>query len=323
VRFRLLMSELEPETGTHSMSADTVLIAANPKAGWSSRERHLAEMASQLRARGLSVEIVTELNRAESLANGLHAVGRLRALVAAGGDGTLAELLHRTLPGTPLAIYPCGTANLVARYFGITRQVSSFVAMLLEDIKLALDAGRANGRLFLAICSCGFDAEVVRRMHATRTGNISSLAYAMPMFSAFASYPFPDMKITVGGGAPNEAIISAKWVFVSNLPCYAMGLQPGAGATGEDGLLDLCAFTRGGLLSVLRYVPALLRGAQRDLTDCLLRRASRFRVESIDSEIPYELDGDPGGLLPVEIDVLPGRLTLLVPKAFADQRATS
>jgi diacylglycerol kinase family enzyme len=35
-----------------------------------------------------------------------------------------------------------------------------------------------------------------------------------------------------------------------------------------------------------------------------------------EEEVPYQLDGDPGGVLPLEIEALPGRLTLVVP---ADQ----
>jgi diacylglycerol kinase (ATP) len=36
------------------------------------------------------------------------------------------------------------------------------------------------------------------------------------------------------------------------------------------------------------------------------------RIES-DVPVPYQLDGDPGGYLPLEIEVLPNRLTLIVP----------
>jgi diacylglycerol kinase family enzyme len=54
-----------------------------------------------------------------------------------------------------------------------------------------------------------------------------------------------------------------------------------------------------------------LRRHQR-LPDCTVRRARRLRVTS-QEEVHYQLDGDPGGLLPVEIEVLPGRLTLVVP----------
>jgi diacylglycerol kinase family enzyme len=36
------------------------------------------------------------------------------------------------------------------------------------------------------------------------------------------------------------------------------------------------------------------------------------RVESI-QPVPFQIDGDPGGVLPLEIEVLPGRMTLLGP----------
>ena len=40
--------------------------------------------------------------------------------------------------------------------------------------------------------------------------------------------------------------------------------------------------------------------------------ARRLRVTS-EEEVPYQLDGDPGGVLPVDIETLPGRLTVVVP----------
>ena len=43
-----------------------------------------------------------------------------------------------------------------------------------------------------------------------------------------------------------------------------------------------------------------------------MRRMRRLRVTA-EEEVPYQLDGDPGGVLPVEIEALPGRLTLVVP----------
>ncbi len=41
-------------------------------------------------------------------------------------------------------------------------------------------------------------------------------------------------------------------------------------------------------------------------------RADKVRFTS-DEKVAYQLDGDPGGVLPVEVEVLPKRLTLLVP----------
>ena len=263
----------------------------------------------------MTVELVDELARAELRASQLHEQGRLRALVSAGGDGTIAELMNRTIPGTPLATYPAGTANLVARYVGATPRCQEFGQMLLDGATVQLDAGRANGRLFMAVCSCGFDAEIVRQVHAARTGHISSFTYLPPILAALGSYRFPELQVFSDGLTNPGDAVSARWAFVSNLPCYAAGLKPGIGASGTDSQLDLCALRHGGLFSTLRYLPHLLMGTQRNLPDCTISRSPRFRIESAE-EVPYEVDGDPGGMLPVEVDVLPGRLTLIVPRSF-------
>ena len=297
---------------------DTVLIAANPRAGSKSRARHLKELADWLTARGLRVETVSDLSVAERMANELFENRRLRALVGAGGDGTLAELVNRTVPGTPLAIYPSGTANLVARYVGMSIRCEEFGQMLLNSETVQFDAGQANGRLFLAVCSCGFDAEVVRRVHAARSGHISMLAYLRPILASMRGYQFPQLKIECDSESHGNEVLNARWAFVSNLPCYAGGIKPGIGADGSDGQLDLCALELGGLAAALRYLPYMYLGSQGRLADCKLRRTQRFRIESSD-EVPYELDGDPGGVLPVEIGVVPNRLTLIVPRAFAER----
>lgn len=290
-----------------------ILIAANPKAGSQSRDRHLREIADWLGARGMTVRISSDLVHVEAEAQQLHRAGRLRALVGAGGDGTLAELVNRTEPGTPIAIYPAGTANLLARYVGVSTDCETFGQMLLDAETVDLDAGRAGGRLFLSVCSCGFDAEVVNRLHEARRGHIKMFSYLRPILRTLASYTFPEMRVYYEqNGATVPSPVAARWVFVSNLPCYAGGLKPGAGASGTDGLLHLCALERGGLRGTLRYLPSLFRGTQEKLADCTIVRAKSFRVEAATC-VPYELDGDPAGNLPVDIDVLPRRLTLVVP----------
>ena len=49
------------------------------------------------------------------------------------------------------------------------------------------------------------------------------------------------------------------------------------------------------------------------MSDWITRRVRRVRIVS-DMPVPYQLDGDPGGFLPLNIEVLPNRLTMLVPK---------
>ena len=90
----------------------------------------------------------------------------------------------------------------------------------------------------------------------------------------------------------------------------ACGCAPEAVAT--DGRLDVCTFDRGSFWHALKYLGFVAIGQHRVLADCSLSRIERVRIES-DSRVPYQLDGDPGGVLPLEIEVLPGRLTLAAP----------
>ena len=73
------------------------------------------------------------------------------------------------------------------------------------------------------------------------------------------------------------------------------------------------AFRRGHFWPGLGYVAAMLLGQHQRLADWTTRRVRRLRITS-DAPVPYQLDGDPGGLLPLDIQVLPGRLTLVVPQ---------
>ena len=78
--------------------------------------------------------------------------------------------------------------------------------------------------------------------------------------------------------------------------------------------MDLALFRNGSLWHGLRYLGFSLFGRQRVLKDFRSGCAARVRIES-DRPVPYQLDGDPGGMLPLEIHVLPGRMHLLAPAA--------
>ena len=76
----------------------------------------------------------------------------------------------------------------------------------------------------------------------------------------------------------------------------------------------MATFRYGSLLQGFRYLSYLWTGRQSRLSasDYGRLQARRIRIEA-DMQVRYQLDGDPGGLLPLEIEVLPNRLTLLAP----------
>ena len=83
---------------------------------------------------------------------------------------------------------------------------------------------------------------------------------------------------------------------------------------GTDGKLEVATFRYGSLLQGLRYLGYLWTGQHSRLSasDYGRLQARHIRIEA-DVPVRYQLDGDPGGLLPLSIEVLPNRLTLLAP----------
>jgi diacylglycerol kinase family enzyme len=99
------------------------------------------------------------------------------------------------------------------------------------------------------------------------------------------------------------------------LPCYARGLPIVPQAIGTDGLLDICAYNGGSLYAGLKLLFHTLLRRHHRLPNCQMLRATQLRLES-DRPIPYQIDGDPGGWLPVNIEIIPQRMRLVVPKQF-------
>jgi diacylglycerol kinase family enzyme len=303
------------------------LIASNRRAGARSGADAVRRVTRQLLDCGFQVEEYTEFEVFKSAASDALDSGALRAVVAAGGDGTAAAVVNATRPETPIAVLPLGTENLLAKYFGFNLDPTRLCRTIERGDTIRLDAGCANRRVFLLMLGCGLDAEVVRRLHADRRDNIRHLSYAKPILGSLRSYEYPEMRVYCEGDKrpaaspadrdtgcdPPQPPITARWVFVANLPCYASGLKIVPRADGADGLLDVCTFRQGSLWNGLRYLGGVILGRHETWRDCVSLRTRRLRIES-NEPVPYQVDGDPGGCLPVDIEVLPQRVTILTPE---------
>ncbi|MBI1900987.1 MAG: hypothetical protein HYS13_07735 [Planctomycetia bacterium] len=311
-----------------------MLVSVNPIAGRGSARRSVERLQDALAAHAIGCEVETDLSAIATRAAAMWQQGRLRAVVGAGGDGTVNELLNRLSPGIPLVMLPQGTENLLAKYLHTGRKPDEVAEIIRLGHFVCLDAGRAVGnpldgegppreRLFLLMVSCGFDAEVIVRLHEDRTGPITHWSYVKPILRAMRSYKYPELRVageTGDSGEGGSVCLAARWVFLFNLPCYAWGLKFAPFAVGTDGLLDLCTFRRGGVFRAAWYLQALLRQRHGNLADCTRSRVAELRVES-SQPVYYQLDGEPGGRLPLSVDVVPRRATLLVPPQWRDRAA--
>ena len=178
-----------------TVSGDTVVVLRNPLSGTARKRSEVRKLLQELTRNGFQVRLFSSRERLERFVRRLEP-SRLRCVVAAGGDGTVNDLLNR-LPGVPLALLPLGTENLLARYVGVSSSGRQAAQVIVHGVVQQFDVGQVNGRRFLLMASVGLDAQVVHQVHRHRTGPVSKWSYVRPILAAARTYLFPQLQVTV------------------------------------------------------------------------------------------------------------------------------
>lgn len=291
-----------------SRSRRVVAIQRNPLSGTGLYRHELLNLAAGLRRFGFQPRIFSRRERLRAWLELPENRGRLACLVAAGGDGTVGDMLNR-YPGLPLAILPLGTENLLARYLHIPCCGQDVADMIAAGLRRRLDVCRVGERRFAIMASFGLDADVVHRTHARRTGNITRLSYLQPIWDSLTQYEFPELRLYVDD---RPTPLRARLAILMNLPAYALGLGIAPNACCDDGLFDLRLFDHASSIQMMRDLFDVVRGGLGHPEHVRTVRAAKVRIEA-DVPVPVQMDGDPAGWTPTEVSVLPAALEVIVP----------
>jgi YegS/Rv2252/BmrU family lipid kinase len=124
----------------------------------------LQTAVARQRAIGHSIEVRVTSEKGDARRFVAEA-GEVDLVIAAGGDGTLNEVVHglmdlSTVARPVLGVVPLGTANDFATGCGIPRDTEAALALCMEGEGVPVDVGKANEHWFLNAASIGFGAEV-------------------------------------------------------------------------------------------------------------------------------------------------------------------
>jgi diacylglycerol kinase family enzyme len=295
-----------------------VVIQRNPTSGSGKGAKQLLKLIRELRRIGYRVRLFGSRERLDQYIADNAVQTQLRCLVAAGGDGTVADLVSR-YPGFPIATLPLGTENLMARYLQIPRS-GEFVAQMIHRLSMQLfDTAFANNQRFLLMASVGVDAQVVQRLHAVRAGHIRRLSYVKPILQSFLGYRFPGLSVySTDAGLCGEGT----HVIVTNIPAYGFRMSFSPQADPRNGLLDVRIFRRTGRITTLIHA-LRTRFGLADRRDDVQRFTTReIEIRSTADNTPVQCDGDPAPDCPLRIRVAPASMTIVVPETHWRSSAT-
>lgn len=253
------------------------LAIANPAAG---RAREAERLLRGLRRiEGLSyVPVLTEApGDATRIARD---AGEFDGLIAVGGDGTVAEVLHgMDLARQRLALLPAGHGNCLARDLGVAAPARALEALLrptwrrldLMQARIGFCDGREVERLCASTLAAGYVATVAM-LGRQRLQFLGRSAYAA---AALLVVPAP-FGAQVGGGSGTGTLRQYTGLVINNTAHLAnfRGLPD---ASVHDGLLDVME-QRCGWPRQLLHNLAVLAGS-RALGPVRLRQAAFERIE--------------------------------------------
>ncbi len=295
-----------------------VKIIANPVSGRGKGALLGTAVAELLRARGCAAELSETRQAGDARASASQAAG-FQAVAALGGDGTVNEVLNGLPDRDPpaLAMIPCGTANVMAKELGIPRSPEGIARMLLEgrEIPWDLAVDRVSGRKHLLFLSAGYDAHVVHVFHAARRGPIAMWQYVWWGLTSILEFEVPRIVVELDG---RLVASDASWVQVSNVAAYGGPLCFTPNARPDDGRFEVLVFRGRGRSGVVRMfwraLVGWLLGVDLTLGGLDFHEARRVRLTSDDGRpVSAQVDGDPAGQLPADLEVVPGGVRVLAP----------
>lgn len=242
------------------------------------------------------------------------------AVFTLGGDGTAMEAAG-ALAGTtlPLGVLAGGTGNLLARALGIPLDPRRAVPTLLSGEELHIDLGRILSsqpvRYFAVAAGVGIDSAMVAETPSWLKRRLGVLAYTITAtraaLRAVLRKEFFRVRVTVDGEVFEAA---AAAVMIANFGAVLSDrITFGPGIRFDDGVLDACVYSPKNLSDALRIMWRLLRKKFASDDAMLYRSGRHIRVET-DTPRVAQADGELLGMTPVDIEVAPRAVRLLVPK---------
>ena len=288
------------------------VVIANPRAGREISHDRLAALLEE--AEGFLVRWTEEPGHARRLAREAASRGS-RLVVAAGGDGTINEVVAGLLAvddPPDLGVLPFGTGNDLARSLGIPLDLTEAARIALHPSARSIDVVTVDGShpglmANASVGGLGGDLTEGLDLDLKRTwGPAVYLRMALDELGSAAGY-------SVEIRLDDEVIESeAMNVVVANGRYLGGGIPVAPAARLADGWLDVVVLPVLSTARLFGLVPRVLAGRQLASRRVIHRRARHVRVAA-SRAMPVTIDGEPAGSGPVAYEVKPRALRVRAP----------
>ncbi|MBC8105168.1 MAG: diacylglycerol kinase family lipid kinase [Anaerolineae bacterium] len=294
-----------------------ICVITNPRAG-------SAERWEMLRARIKSlgdIHIVETSKPGDASDVAAQAVAdRLDMIVAAGGDGTVNEVVNGMMsdsePGnvkTVLAILPLGTGNDLARTLNVPLDPAEAISTIASRLTIKLDLMKVkwadHERFATNAAAGGFTGQVNEAMTDEIKSRWGPLAYLRGAIGILPDLTKYQTSVRYDGKAKQP--VHALNIIVANGRSAGGGILIAPQADPSDGLLDVVIVRSGTTLELAAVAARLLGGDYTNSDVVTHERVKRVEVESTPG-MWFNIDGELITNEPISFTIVPSALEVIV-----------
>jgi len=293
----------------------SILLIYNPMAGKGVKLKWIQELCRAFEEKNFEVlpHPTSEVEGAFDICNEFY--DRTDIFMVIGGDGTINSALQRLVnQEKPLVVVPRGTANIFGNVLNLKlRKIEEIVKCVegfnVETFPVGKVKYESKSIYFLLMAGVGFDAEVVKRTKK-RKGIFNKFFFFKSSLKTLRDYDFPQFKVDFNGGG-----ILSKFCIISNVSMYAGKFRICKDFELKDRKLCVCSFDWEKKSRGIVYFYYLLRGKLDRLEDVKIFELERCRIYPIDhkSTVLFQIDGENGGKLPIEVSMESDTIKVLLP----------
>jgi len=276
-------------------------IIANPTAGHGNGERAIPKIEQELTQLGLDFDLI----RTERPGHGIELANQAAlegydVVVAAGGDGTVNEVLNGLMQAQPsgkraaLGVLAIGRGNDFAPAPGIPETIPEGCQALKEDYRREMDVGRVfggkypEGRYFANNVGVGFDA--IGTIEVAKLPEWGMLSFMIAIIKTiFLYYKGPVVKIDY-----DDQTLTTDTLMVLTMNGRRMGngFQMAPDARIDDGLFDLVIARQVSRRRIFSLIPHFMKGTQGSQPEIRTLRAARVSISAVSGTLPAQSDGE-------------------------------
>ena len=228
-------------------------------------------------------------------------------IIVSGGDGTIHEVINIMLASNldlPLGIIPSGTSNDFAAYLQLEKNIDMCVDVVVKGEIKTFDVGKVNNKYFFNVASAGLMTAVAHSADVVLKNTLGKMAYYFKGLGELPNFKALKMRITADGTVMEEEVFLFLVMNSGTVGGFPR-LVPYAQI--DDGKLDLLIINKCNLPELMGLFISFLKGIHCHSKHITYIQAQQITIECTE-ELVSDLDGELGPKLPLNIEVIPGKI---------------